>query len=136
MQVGSSIATLPTAQTDTTASSAQAAATLDYNAFLKLLIAQLQNQDPTNPMDSTEYMAQLAAFSNVEQAIRANVKLDSLLTASALTQADGLIGRTVTSDDGTVSGKIEAVRITSGGAVALLAGGKEVPLVAGITVSG
>ena len=136
MQVESSTTTLPTAQTGTTSGSAQAAATLDYNAFLKLLIAQLQNQDPTNPVDSTEYMAQLAAFSNVEQAIRTNAKLDSLLTASALTQADGLIGRTVTSDDGRISGKIEAVRITSSGAVALLAGGKEVALVAGITVSG
>ena len=110
--------------------------TLDYNAFLKLLIAQMQNQDPTKPMDSTEFVAQLAAFSNVEQGIKTNSKLDSLMTALALTQADALIGHTVTSADGSLTGEVTSVRITSSGAVATLANGMEIPLQAGITVSG
>jgi flagellar basal-body rod modification protein FlgD len=109
--------------------------TLNYDSFLKLLIAQMQNQDPTKPMDSTEFVAQLASFSNVEQGMQTNSKLDSLMTSMALIQADGLIGRTVTSSDGKTSGEVASVRIISGGAVAVLTNGKEVPLDAGITVS-
>ncbi len=124
------------AQQTNTASSSTSGSSLDYNAFLKLLIAQMQNQDPTKPIDSTEFVAQLAAFSNVEQGIKTNTKLDSLMTSLALTQADGLIGHTVTSADGKVSGKVESVRITTGGAVATLTNGKEITLEAGITVSG
>ena len=45
---------------------------MDYNAFLKLLIAQMKNQDPTEPMTSTQYMAQFATFSQVEQSIKTN----------------------------------------------------------------
>jgi flagellar basal-body rod modification protein FlgD len=115
-------------------SNASKPATVDYDAFLKLLVAQLKNQDPTNPTDSTEFMAQLASFSNVEQSIKANSKLDSLATSLALTQADGLIGKTVTSSDGKISGVVESLRIVSGGAVAILTNGKELPLEAGITV--
>jgi flagellar basal-body rod modification protein FlgD len=115
-------------------SDAAKAATVDYNAFLKLLVAQLENQDPTNPTDSAQFMAQLASFSNVEQSIKANAKLDSLATSLALTQADGLIGKSVTSADGKISGVVDSVRIVSGGAVAVLTNGKEVTLEAGITV--
>lgn len=107
----------------------------DYNAFLRLLVAQLKNQDPTKPVDSTQYMAQLAAFSNVEQAMQTNAKLDSLLTSFALTQAESLIGRTITTADGSITGKVESVSIVSGGAVAKLDNGKEVLLSAGIKIS-
>lgn len=107
---------------------------VDYKAFLQLLIAQLKNQDPSKPMDSAQYMAQLATFSQVEQSIMTNSKLDSLLTASALAQAEAVIGRTVTSADGSVSGKVESVRITSTGPVAYLAGGGQIPLGAGIVI--
>jgi flagellar basal-body rod modification protein FlgD len=116
------------------ASNAAKAATVDYDAFLKLLVAQLKNQDPTNPTDSAEFMAQLASFSNVEQGIKTNTKLDGMITSLALTQADGLIGKTVTSSDGKISGVVDSVRIVSGGAVAVLTNGKELPLEAGITV--
>lgn len=129
-----SVTSPTTVQTPTVTT--EKAATVDYDAFLKLLVAQLKNQDPTKPMDSSEFMAQLASFSNVEQSIKANTKLDSLITSMALTQADGLIGKTVTSADGKVSGVVESVRIVSGGAVAVLTGGKEVTLEAGITVKG
>ena len=108
---------------------------LDYNSFLTLLVAQLKNQDPTEPRDSAQYIAQLATFSNVEQAIKSNAKLDQLMTAFALSQADAVIGRTITSADGSISGKVEALRIISGGAVAVLANGTELPLGAGVTIS-
>ena len=67
---------------------------LDYNAFLQLLIAQMKNQDPTKPTDPSQFIAQLASFSSVEQAIKTNSKLDTMMTSLALSQAEGLIGRT------------------------------------------
>ncbi len=134
MAVDAVLGASPTANTNTTTNDAAKAATVDYDAFLKLLVAQLKNQDPTNPTDSAEFMAQLASFSTVEQGIKMNTKLDSMITSLALTQADGLIGKTVTSSDGKISGVVDSVRIVSGGAVALLTNGKQLPLEAGITV--
>jgi flagellar basal-body rod modification protein FlgD len=51
--------------TDTTTGTTHKA--VDSEAFLKLLVIQLQNQDPTNPQDNTEFIAQLATFSSLEQ---------------------------------------------------------------------
>ncbi len=51
----------------------------DFNEFLTLLTTQLQNQDPLSPMDSTEFTNQLVQFSQVEQAINQNQKLDDML---------------------------------------------------------
>ena len=113
----------------------QSSATVDYDAFLQLLIAQMKNQDPTEPMDASEYMAQLAAFSNVEQGVKMNARLDALLTAQSLTQADGIIGRTLTSADGEITGKVTAVRIISGGAVAILDNDVEMLLGPGVTIT-
>jgi flagellar basal-body rod modification protein FlgD len=53
----------------------------------------------------------------------------------AMSQAEGLIGRTVTSDDGTVTGTVAGIRVISGGAVAILEDGRQVLLGAGVTVS-
>ena len=50
----------------------------DFDTFLKMLTAQMQNQDPLNPLDSTDFATQLATFSGVEQAIRTNELLESL----------------------------------------------------------
>ena len=111
------------------------AGSLDYSAFLQLLIAQLKNQDPTKPMDSTQFVAQLATFSQVEQSVASNAKLDSLLTSSALSLADAVIGRTVTSADGTVTGKVASVKITSEGPVATLENGDTLALGAGVVIS-
>jgi flagellar basal-body rod modification protein FlgD len=121
--------------TQTSQTNAKTTASLDYTAFLRLLIAQMQNQDPTNPTDPAQWMGQIASFSNVEQAIQTNAKLDALMTSMALSQVDGLIGHTVTSGDGSVSGKVSSVRIISGGAVAILEDGKELFLGEGVKVS-
>jgi len=111
-----------------------AKASVDYQSFLKLLVAEMKNQDPTNPMDSTQYVAQLAAFSQVEQSVQLNSKLTSLLQGSAVAQADSLLGRTLTSADGTVKGIVASVKLTADGAVAVLAGGTEIAIETGITV--
>jgi flagellar basal-body rod modification protein FlgD len=85
-------------------------------------------------MDSTEYVAQLASFSQVEQSVQINNKLDSILAASSLTQAGTLIGREVTSADGSVTGKVVEVKLYSDGVVAKLEGGTEVPITPGVVI--
>ena len=119
----------------TTASDSVSKTQVDYQSFLKLLVAQMKNQDPTNPMDSTQYMAQLAAFSQVEQSVQMNTKLDQMLQSSTLEQAASIIGRTVTSADGETTGKVAEVRLISNGIVAVLEGGKEVTVGPGVKIS-
>ena len=128
-----SASTATTATTSTTKSDADQAS-LDYDAFLQLLVAQMQNQDPLNPTDATEQLSQLASFSNVEQGIKMNQKLESMLTVSSLTQADSVLGRTLTSSAGTVSGVVKSVKVTDAGAVATLTSGATVDLGAGIKI--
>ncbi|CAX22315.1 MAG: flagellar hook assembly protein FlgD [Methylorubrum extorquens] len=129
-----------TGTTSTTTAAAAKAATsvaskMNADTFLTLLMAQLQNQDPTKPMDSTEYVGQLATFSQVEQATKTNQKLDSLLTSSFLNQADAIIGRSLTSADGLTSGTVQSVRVTGDGVMAKLTDGREMLLASGISIS-
>jgi len=84
-------------------SDGRAAATTDFNSFLNLLTAQLRFQDPLQPIDSTQFVAQLASFSTVEQLIGSNEKLDSLLAqseSSTVGSYAGWIGREVARPDG------------------------------------
>jgi flagellar basal-body rod modification protein FlgD len=120
----------PTAQSDSVSKTQ-----VDYQSFLKLLVAQMKNQDPTNPMDSTQYMAQLASFSQVEQSVQMNQKLDQMLQSSTLDQASAIIGRTITSADGETTGKVAEVKLISNGIVAVLEGGKEITVGPGVKIS-
>lgn len=67
---------------DTTTQSGAAQAKLngDLNQFLNLLVTQLQNQDPLDPMDATEFTSQLVQFASVEQQIYANANLEQLVS--------------------------------------------------------
>jgi flagellar basal-body rod modification protein FlgD len=130
---------VPSATTPTTAQAVTTQAahsnTVNYNSFLQLLVTQLKNQDPTAPTDSSAFMSQLASFSNVEQAVQMNSKFDSLLQISQLSQADGMIGRTASSTDGTTSGIVKSVRIDSNGVVATLDSGLTLNVSSGIVLS-
>jgi flagellar basal-body rod modification protein FlgD len=65
----------------TSLSSASASATqVSEQQFLQLLVAQLQNQDPLNPMDGTQFVSQLAQFSELEQMIGVNQGVQQLVT--------------------------------------------------------
>lgn len=131
------VAALTTSMTGTAQGAeptADGGARLDTNAFLRLLVAELQNQDPTKPMDSTQLVAQLSSFAQVEQATTTNVKLAAILDALSVGQAAGLIGRTIVSADGGGSGIVDAVRITAEGPVAHLSGGGEILIGQGVTV--
>lgn len=118
----------------TAATSAAAKKDVDYQSFLKLLVAQMKNQDPSDPMDATQYVAQLASFSNVEQTIQINTKLESLLQTNAIGQVDAVLGRTITSADGTVTGKVASVTLASNGLQAILEDGSQVTVQAGVKV--
>lgn len=110
------------------------AATLNYESFLKLLVAQMKNQDPTSPMDATQQIAQLATFSQVEQTIKTNKNLESLLQRTSLSEADAVIGRTVTSADGKTTGVVKEVKLYSDGIIAVLDSGKELVIGPGVKV--
>lgn len=113
---------------------ASQAQTVDYQSFLRLLVAQMKNQDPTSPMEATDYVAQLATFSQVEQSVQINTKLDSILQASTFAQAGDLIGREIESVDGKVKGTVESVRLYSDGIMARLTDGQELPVTAGVII--
>jgi flagellar basal-body rod modification protein FlgD len=69
-----------------------------FDTFLMLLTTQLQNQDPLDPMESSEFTSQLVQFSGVEQAINTNKKLEQLVmlqTSNQLNSAVAFIGKTV-----------------------------------------
>ena len=120
-----------TPQTQNAAATPQA---VDYQAFLKLLVAEMKNQDPTSPMESTDYIAQLASFSQVEQSVQINSKLDQILQASSFAQAGSLIGREIESHDGEISGTIKEVRLFSDGIIAVLEDGRELPVTPGVVI--
>ena len=86
----------------------------DFDTFLTLLTAQIRNQDPLNPADSTEYATQLATFSNVEQAVRTNTLLESLVARMAGDGLDRLaawIGMEARTTGATEAGGGEAVTL-------------------------
>ena len=103
---------------------------MDQDAFLQLLMIQLKNQDPTNPMDSTEFLAQQAQFTQISEL----QKLNSNLTSSMLiSQASSMIGREVVLEDkskpeGYVSGVVECASFDSAGGINLVINGNEYPL--------
>ncbi len=74
--------------TETAAPKADASG--DFETFLTLLTAQLRNQDPLKPVESTEFVAQLASFSAVEQQVQSNTKLEGILEALASGATGGL----------------------------------------------
>ncbi len=99
---------------DTPTASTQAASgknsAMGKDQFLKLFVAQLQHQDPMNPMQDSDFMGQMASFSTLEQ-------ISNLASENAKTNAIGLIGRTVTwtaADKTTHSGVVEKVNQTDG----------------------
>lgn len=110
-------ATSPINTTPTTTSpAAQAAANADpgrtslaqnFNMFLTLLTAQMKNQDPTSPMDSTQFMSQLVQMTGVEQQLAGNDLLKQLVanTGANVSNAVDLIGKQVraTSSDANLS---------------------------------
>lgn len=99
-----------TGTTGSTTTTASSTSTLGKDEFLKLLVAQMQNQDPLNPMEDTEFIAQMAQFSSLEQSM-------NLAKTMATMQATGMIGAEVywTDDQGVLyAGVVQSVSIING----------------------
>lgn len=110
----------------------QIQSTDDSNMFLKLMLQQLQNQDPTQPTDNTEWLAQLAQYSSLEQMTQMNSGLtdcmnyisamyNDMSTNSEITQTLSLIGKEVTIKDPKdstgltkITGKVEEASFEEG----------------------
>ncbi|OPX88933.1 flagellar hook capping FlgD N-terminal domain-containing protein [Pelotomaculum sp. PtaB.Bin117] len=96
---------------------------LDKNAFLQLLVTQLKNQDPSSPQDSSQFVAQMAQFSMLEQLTNLNDEITKLKLSQDMSQASALIGHQVkitsvstdsngNSTNSEVSGQVEKVTVT------------------------
>jgi flagellar basal-body rod modification protein FlgD len=87
-----------------------ASQSLGKDDFLKLLIAQLANQDPTSPMENTEFIAQMAQFSSLEQMTNMSTEFSKLASMMNSNEAVSTIGKTVelSVGDSTVSGTVDA----------------------------
>lgn len=105
--------TTTTTSTSSTSSTARTSLATNFQTFLTLLTTQLQNQDPTSPMDTNQFTQQLVEYSQVEQQIDTNDKLDSLISLSgsqSTSLAMSYLGKKVTMSDGSgqlTSGKAD-----------------------------
>lgn len=103
------LTTVNTATRAGVAESSPNQAAMGQDAFMRLLLTQLQNQDPTSPQADGEFLAQLAQFSQLEQLQQINEKLDAMATAFSL------VGATTTTESSVTSGTAgSAQRATAG----------------------
>ena len=86
---------------------------LGKDDFLKLLIAQMSNQDPTSPIEDTQFIAQMAQFSSLEQMTNMNESFGKMAAMLTSSQASATVGRTVELDvgDSTTHGIVEAATL-------------------------
>lgn len=121
-----------TGKGSTATTSASERSQLTRDEFLKLLTAELVNQDPFAPVDSKEFVGQLSQLQSLEATSALTDGIRSLVLGNELASAGALIGKTVTgkdSDGEPVEGLVEKVVVRDGRA-SLVVGGKQVPLAA------
>lgn len=98
--------------------SVQGRNTIDQEGFIKLFLSQLQFQDPLEPVDNREFLAQLAQFSNLEQSRQLSLNSESLLTMTSASQALTLLNRAVDvlqAGGFSMAGTVKAVQFTNSG---------------------
>tara|TARA_B100001971_G_scaffold212156_1_gene241510 strand:- start:4110 stop:4538 length:429 start_codon:yes stop_codon:yes gene_type:complete len=100
--------------------------TLGQDEFLQLLVTQMRNQDPMKPMSDTEFIAQMAQFSNLEQTKAMSSDIAQLRQSNAFTQATALMGKQVRllSDEDTFTKGIVTDLTVKDGEVSLIVNGK------------
>lgn len=112
-------ATGAAAATTATSSSASLSG-VDSNTFLQLLVAQLKYQDPMNPAQGTEFLAQTAQFTMVEKLSSLAQQSSDSLAAQRAVEATSMVGRSITYTDAngaTASGVVSAVSLQATGPV-------------------
>ena len=129
--------TVPTAAPTLGLLQQTAAGSDDKEMFLQLLVAQMRYQDPMNPTDSSEFLAQSAQFNALEKMSQVAEQTQQLVNLQVAFGAGAMVGQTVTfgREDGTVgTGTVSSVRFESTGPVLLVAG-EEISLAAVQTVA-
>jgi flagellar basal-body rod modification protein FlgD len=114
---GATGSTSGTGQTNSNASNNTALRGLDMDNFLKLMITELQNQDPLNPMENSEMLNQISQIREIGATDKLTSTLDAVLTGQNLTSASSLIGKEVkalSDDNEQVSGIVDRVTVTNG----------------------
>lgn len=106
---------------------------LDKDAFLRLLVTQLRYQDPLSPMENTEFVAQMAQFSTLEQVTNMAKELEEFLVNFSWSQFINLIGKKVKFTDSesgeSVEGKVTGIKPTEKGIFLVIDDGKyEIPM--------
>ena len=103
--------------------------------YMKLLVTQLQNQNPLDPMDNKDMSAQMAQFSQLQQTENLNTSFTKVLDVVQRSYASSLIGKQVSltsqADDGTTqtsTGSVSQVTIGSDGTILLTVGGQQIDL--------
>ncbi|GAB4082709.1 flagellar hook capping protein [Modestobacter muralis] len=117
--------------TQTASPTADRADQMGKDTFLKLLVAQMRYQDPSNPTSSSEFMAQTATFTQVEKLEEIASQNAELLTLQRSLSAGALVGKHVayTDDTGaTITGAVSSVLVAAGTEPRAIVGDKAVPL--------
>ncbi|WP_010587918.1 flagellar hook assembly protein FlgD [Schlesneria paludicola] len=112
------------------ASSTSATSQVDQNQFLQLMVKQLQSQDPLNPTDSGQMLAQLAQFSTLSGMEKLNTSFSEMLTLQEISQGSNLVGKQISytnTSGASASGTVSAVNM-SNGSVSLTVGKDSVSL--------
>jgi flagellar basal-body rod modification protein FlgD len=106
--------TLPTPAPTDPATKPRKLEDLDIDEFLKLMITELTNQDPLNPMDNAQLVEQIGQIRNISATNKLSQTLDSVLTGQSLTTASSLIGKRVTAlndQNQNVAGVVDRVSV-------------------------
>ena len=107
----------PSTPTMASSSSTQATNGMGKDTFMKLLVAQMSNQNPMEPTDDKEMIAQMTQFSTLEQITNMATESTKSATASQMSQAVNLLGRTVTyldTDGNKQTGTVDQVSMVNG----------------------
>jgi flagellar basal-body rod modification protein FlgD len=122
------IATIGAGGAAQTQNGAAQSAAIGQEDFLKILLTQLNYQDPLKPLDNQQFLAQMAQFSSLEQSRQLNERIDTLLTIQSSTQSIGLLGKTVDvlTESGAVTGQVTSLTFKEGQPVMSIKVGDEV----------
>lgn len=105
---------------------------LGKNEFLELLLTQLKNQDPLEPMENKEFIAQMAQFSSLEQMQNMNASMEKFLQRESISQAASLVGKTIEKtaesgeEDEIIKGEVARVNFEAGDTYVVLEDGTKI----------
>src|SRR4051812_19604941 len=103
-----------TSGSSSSASQGNSLENLDLDQFLKLMVTELMNQDPLNPMDNTQLVQQMGELRSIAASDQLSKTLQAVQTQQSLTTASSLIGKTVkalSDDNGDVTGVVQSVTV-------------------------